>query len=170
MGEQADRLARGEWYLDDEDLQRRRGDCWIQLDSFNSARADDDTTRARVLLNLMGSVGERAMVMPRFQCSYGSNISIGQDAFVNANAFFMDDAPITIGEHARIGPGAQLMTALHPVDEHQRRREGWERAAPSRSPRTCGSAPRSLSAQGSPSARTPWSVPAASSSATSPIT
>jgi len=130
MGEQADRLARGEWYLDDEELQRRRRDCWIQLDSFNSARADDDTTRARVLLNLMGSVGERAMVMPRFQCSYGSNISIGQDAFVNANAFFMDDALITIGEHARIGPGAQLMTALHPVDEHQRRREGWERAAP----------------------------------------
>ncbi len=130
MGEQADRLARGEWYLDDDELQRRRRDCWIQLDSFNSARADDDATRARVLLNLTGSIGERAMVMPRFQCSYGSNISIGQDAFVNANAFFMDDAPITIGEHSRIGPGAQLMTALHPVDEHQRRREGWERAAP----------------------------------------
>jgi maltose O-acetyltransferase len=130
MGEQADRLARGDWYLDDGELQRRRRDCWIQLDSFNSARAVDDATRARVLLKLMGSVGERAVVMPRFQCSYGSNISIGQEAFVNANAFFMDDALITIGDHARIGPGAQLMTALHPVDDHQRRREGWERAAP----------------------------------------
>lgn len=42
----------------------------------------------------------------------------------------MDDALITIGADARIGPGAQLMTALHPVDDHQRRREGWERAAP----------------------------------------
>jgi maltose O-acetyltransferase len=130
MGEQADRLARGEWYLDDDELQQRRRDCWIRLDSFNGARADDDATRAEVLLELMGSVGERALVMPRFQCSYGSNISIGQDAFVNANAFFMDDALITIGEHARIGPGAQLMTASHPVDEHRRRREGWERAAP----------------------------------------
>lgn len=130
MGEQADRLARGEWYLDDEELQRRRRDCWIQLDSFNSARAEDDATRARVLLRLMGFLGKGAVVMPRFQCSYGSNISIGREAFVNANAFFMDDALITIDEHVRVGPGAQLMTALHPVDEHRRRRDGWERAAP----------------------------------------
>ncbi|WP_236077725.1 DapH/DapD/GlmU-related protein [Rhodococcus sp. P1Y] len=37
---------------------------------------------------------------------------------------------ITIGDDTRIGPGAQLMTALHPVDDHRRRREGWERAHP----------------------------------------
>lgn len=78
----------------------------------------------------MGSVGEGAVVVPRFQCSYGSNVLLGHDAFVNANAFFMDDALITVGDHARIGPGVQLMTALHPVDDHRRRREGWERAAP----------------------------------------
>ncbi|KRE98722.1 maltose acetyltransferase [Nocardioides sp. Soil777] len=130
MGEQADRLARGEWYLDDDELQRRRRDCWIQLDHFNNARADDDAIRARALLKLMGFLGEGALVMPRFQCSYGRNISLGHGAFVNANAFFMDDAPITVGDHARIGPGAQLMTALHPVDDHRRRHEGWERAAP----------------------------------------
>ena len=119
MGEQADRLTRGEWYFGDGELQRRRRDCWIQLDSFNSAWADDDDTRARVLLKLMGSVGEGALVMPRFQCSYGCNISLGRDAFVNANAFFMDDALIAVGAYARIGPGAQLMTALHPVDEQR---------------------------------------------------
>ena len=130
MGEQADRLARGEWYLDDAELQRRRRDCWIQLDCFNSAPADDDAARSQALLNLMGSVGDGAVVVPRFQCSYGGNISLGHDAFVNANAFFMDDAPITVDDHARIGPGAQLMTALHPVEDHRRRREGWERAAP----------------------------------------
>lgn len=50
----------------------------------------------------MDSVKGRAMVTPRFRCRYGSNITIGTDAFVNANASFMDDAPITIGEHARL--------------------------------------------------------------------
>lgn len=105
IGEQADRLARGEWYLDDEELQRRRRDWWVQLDAFNNAPANDDATRARVLRNLGGSVGERATAIPRFQRSYGNNITIGPDAFVNANAFFMDDALITIGEHARLGPG-----------------------------------------------------------------
>ncbi len=125
-----DRMARGEWYLDDDHLRQQRRACAILLDDFNTARADDDATRDRALRELLGSVGDGASVMPRFQCSYGFNVSLGRAAFVNANAFCMDDAPITIGAHARIGPGAQLMTALHPVEDHQRRREGWERCAP----------------------------------------
>lgn len=130
MGEQADRLARGEWYLDDEDLRQRRRECWIRLDRFNSAPAQDDDARAQALAEIVGTLGLRVTVVPRFHCSYGDHITLGDDAFVNANAFLMDDAPITIGAHARIGPGAQLMTALHPVEDHRRRREGWERAAP----------------------------------------
>ena len=130
VGEQADRLARGEWYLDDEVLQQRRRDCWSRLDSFNGAAAGDDATRAQVLSDLLGELGTGAVVVPRFQCSYGANIRLGAHAFVNANSFFMDDAAIVIGADVRIGPGAQLMTALHPVDDHRRRREGWERAAP----------------------------------------
>ena len=130
VGEQADRLARGEWYLDDDELRERRLECWRRLDSFNGAAADDDAVRSRALASLFGEVGDGALVVPRFQCSYGHNIRLGANAFVNANGFFMDDALITIGADVRIGPGAQLMTALHPVDDHRRRREGWERAAP----------------------------------------
>lgn len=130
MGEQADRLARGEWYLDDEELRQRRLACWRQLDSFNGAAAEDESFRSEVLAGLLGEVADGAVVVPRFQCSYGYNIRLGANSFVNANAFFMDDATITIGANVRIGPGAQLMTALHPVDDHRRRREGWERAAP----------------------------------------
>lgn len=130
MGEQADRLERGEWYLDDAELRQRRLDCWRQLDSFNGAAAEDEATRVQVLAGLLGEFADEAVVVPRFQCSYGYNIRLGANSFVNANAFFMDDSTITIGANVRIGPGAQLMTALHPVDDHRRRREGWERAAP----------------------------------------
>lgn len=42
----------------------------------------------------------------------------------------MDDAAITIGDDVRIGPRAQLLTALHPMEDHERRRAGWERPAP----------------------------------------
>lgn len=130
MGEQAQRLARGEWYLDDDELRERRQWCWRLLDVFNSVPGDDDTGRAEALAALVGSTGDNVVVVPRFTCSYGTNIRLGESVFVNANAFFMDDALITVGAHARIGPGAQLMTALHPVDDHARRRQGWERAAP----------------------------------------
>lgn len=127
---QANRLARGDWYLDDDELRQRRLECRRKLDSFNAAAADDEKVRTQVLTELLGVVGEGALVVPRFRCSYCCNIRLGDDTFINADGFLMDDAPITIGAHVRIGPGVQLMTALHPVDDHRRRREGWERAAP----------------------------------------
>ncbi|EOM78556.1 sugar O-acetyltransferase [Rhodococcus rhodnii] len=130
MGEDARRLARGEWYLDDAELQDRRRRCARLLDSFDSVPAEDDRARSEVLRAVVGEVGDGVVVVPRFRCSYGDNIRLGDGVFVNAGAFFMDDAPITLAPNVRIGPGAQLMTALHPVDDHARRREGWERAAP----------------------------------------
>lgn len=130
MGMQADRMARGEWYLDDAELRERRRLCGGMLDVFNALPAGDDAERYDRLVDLLASVGRETVVVPRFSCSYGSNIRPGNRVFVNANAFFMDDAAITVEDHARIGPGAQLVTALHPVDDHARRRDGWERAAP----------------------------------------
>lgn len=130
MGEHAERLARGEWYLDDPELQERRRRCRRLLDDFNSAGADEDDERHRALTAMLGHLGADAEVVPRFQCTYGAHVRLDDGAFVNANAFFMDDAAITVGAHARLGPGAQLMTALHPIDDHARRREGWERALP----------------------------------------
>ena len=130
MAENRDRLGRGEWYLDDPDLQQSRRACWRLQDRFNVLGADEDVERSQILEAMLGEVGDGAVVMPRFQCSYGTHISFGSGSFVNSNAFFMDDAPIHVGAHARIGPGAQLMTATHPIADHERRRQGWERAEP----------------------------------------
>ncbi|MGU3291363.1 sugar O-acetyltransferase [Williamsia sp. M5A3_1d] len=130
MGEQADRLSSGEWYLDDDDLREQRRRCAELLDEFHAARGSDDGSRDRVIRLLAGAVGAEVVIVPRFSCSYGSQITLGDNVFVNGHAFFMDDAPITLGANVRVGPGATLVTALHPVDDHARRRQGWERAAP----------------------------------------
>ena len=130
VGEQAERLDRGDWYLDDAELRARRDACWRLLDQYNSTGPDDDQVRVHLLRATLNEVGYGVVVMPRFQCSYGRNITIAKGAFINSNAFLMDDAAIDIGANARLGPGAQLMTALHPVDDHSKRRDGWERALP----------------------------------------
>ncbi|MBB5953898.1 maltose O-acetyltransferase [Saccharothrix tamanrassetensis] len=130
MGEHKDRLLRGEWYLDEPDLVEERRHCARVLDDFNATGADDDAERHRLLSGLFGGFGPGARVLPRFQCSYGFLTTIGANSFVNTDAIFMDDAAITIGDDVRIGPRAQLLTALHPVEDHERRRAGWERAAP----------------------------------------
>lgn len=130
MGEAYDRLGCGEWYLDDDELRVMRERAGELVDEFNELDSRADHERRMVLSLLLRAVGADVTVLPRFECSYGSHISIGDRAFVNRGAHFMDDAEITIGNSARIGPGAMLVTAVHPVDDHDLRRRGWERAAP----------------------------------------
>ncbi|MER7011472.1 sugar O-acetyltransferase [Saccharopolyspora sp. NPDC000359] len=129
MSEQKDRMLRGDWYLDEPDLVEDRRRCWRLLDRFNSTSADEDDARHQVLDDLLAQFGPGATVLPHFRCSYGSQVRIGPGSFVNNDAIFMDDAPITIGADVRIGPRAQLLTALHPVQDRERRRAGWERPA-----------------------------------------
>ncbi|WP_460399940.1 sugar O-acetyltransferase [Actinophytocola sediminis] len=130
MGDEKDRMLRGEWYRDEPDLAEDRRRCGRLLDQFNATEADGHGERRRILETLLGKFGPGASVLPRFQCTYGSLISIGANSFVNYDAIFMDDAQITLGDDVRIGPRAQLLTALHPMEDHELRRAGWERPVP----------------------------------------
>lgn len=123
-------MLRNEWYLDEPDLVDDRRRCRRLLDRFNATGADDDAGRATILRQLVGRVGDDVVVMPRFQCSYGTQIALGHRSFVNHDALFMDDATITLAADVRIGPRTQLLTAQHPVADHHRRRDGWERPLP----------------------------------------
>lgn len=116
----------------DPELVAERHHCQQLLDRFNATKAGEDDLRAQVLRDLLGGIGEGSWVMPRFQCDYGHLITIGSNSFLNYDAILMDCAPITIGDDVSIGPRAQLLTALHPVEDHELRRQRWETAAPIR--------------------------------------
>ncbi len=130
MSDSKQRMLREEWYLDDPTLREDRRKCGRLLDRFNALGTDDDEVRHGVLLDLFAAVGEDVVVMPRFVCSYGYQIRLGDRVFVNHDTLFMDDASITVADDVRIGPRVQLLTAHHPVEDHDRRREGWERPSP----------------------------------------
>jgi maltose O-acetyltransferase len=114
----------------DPDLVESRTACQRLLDAFNATLADDGEGRQQLLGELLGSLGERSVILPRFQCDYGTYISIGANSFLNYDAILLDCAPITIGDNVSIGPRVQLLTAQHPVDDHDARREAWESASP----------------------------------------
>ncbi len=131
MGTHKDRMLRGELYRDnDPELVAERRACQELLDQFNATRAGEDTERHAILTELLGALGDDSWIMPRFQCDYGHLITIGSNSFLNYDAIVMDCAPVTIGNDVSIGPRAQLLTALHPVDDHELRRQRWETAAP----------------------------------------
>jgi maltose O-acetyltransferase len=121
-------MLSGEPYRDDDpELVAERRHCQQLLDRFNAA---PEPERGPILTRLLGGLGEGSWIMPRFQCDYGYLIRIGANSFLNYDAILMDCAPITIGDDVSIGPRAQLLTALHPVEDHEKRRQRWESAAP----------------------------------------
>ncbi|MCA1186843.1 MULTISPECIES: sugar O-acetyltransferase [unclassified Saccharopolyspora] len=131
MGEHKERMLRGEPYQDgDPELLAERRRCQELLDDFNATRAGEEQRRQDVLGRLLGRLGTGSWIMPRFQCDYGYLISLGDNSFLNYDAILLDCAPISIGDDVSIGPRVQLLTALHPMTDHQARRERWETAAP----------------------------------------
>lgn len=52
-----------------------------------------------------------------------ANINIANNAFINANCVFVDNAPISIGENSRIGPNVTLCTSTHALSPDEREHE-----------------------------------------------
>ncbi|HWE89296.1 MAG TPA: sugar O-acetyltransferase [Pseudonocardiaceae bacterium] len=131
MSDHQERMLRGEMYQDsDPRLVADRRRCQSLLDGFNATRSGEEQQRLAILGELLGGLGDRSWIMPRFQCDYGYLIRLGDNSFLNYDAILMDCAPITIGNDVSIGPRAQLLTALHPMADHEMRRARWETAAP----------------------------------------
>src|SRR5947209_3203473 len=125
MPSQRERMLSGALYkADDDELVAGRRASQRLLDLFNATQADDDGPKYQLLHELLGSLGWNSVILPRFQCDYGKNITIGVSTFVNYDAIMLDCAAITIGDDVSIGPRVQLLTAWHPVDDHEARRTG----------------------------------------------
>ena len=130
MRSQRERMLSGEPYrAGDPELMADRQACQRLLEVFNVSPAGEERSQ-HVLRQLLGSLGEGSVILPRLQCDYGAHIAVGAGCFINYDAILLDCASITIGDNVSIGPRAQLVTALHPVDDYEARRAGWESAAP----------------------------------------
>ncbi|HEY2004972.1 MAG TPA: sugar O-acetyltransferase [Solirubrobacteraceae bacterium] len=130
MDADKDRMLRGEPYLANADaLLSERRHCRLLVERFNATSFADTPRRRAILGELLGRIGEQAEVMAPFQCDYGYQISVGARTFINYGAIVLDAAEVRIGDDVQIGPGVQLLTALHPLESEPRRR-GVETAAP----------------------------------------
>lgn len=122
MGDEKEKMLRGELYLpDDPDLTADRERCAVLCERFNAVPATDDAARLEILLELLGHLGEDTVINPPFRCDYGYQVSLGARTFINFDAVLLDCAPITVGDDVQIGPQVQLLTAVHPIDPDLRR-------------------------------------------------
>lgn len=97
---------------------------------FSHLDFGDMDNRHADLEGLLGTYDRSVTVTPPMTVDYGHNIHIGPGTFINFDAIFLDICPITIGADCQIGPRAQFLAALHPMENHQLRAAGWEYGAP----------------------------------------
>jgi maltose O-acetyltransferase len=130
MSEQKERMLRGELYLaNDPEIQADALRCDALLGRFNATRATDVDVRRAILVELLGDIGEGAVIRPPLFMDYGYQTTIGAGTFINANCVILDVGRVRVGEDVQIGPSVQLLTPTHPTDPEQRR-TGLEAAEP----------------------------------------
>ena len=111
------KMLRGDLYLaNDPELTAARTRARQLWQRVNAADPGDPDGLRALLHELLGALGAGAWVEPPFYCDYGTQITLGDGAFVNMSCVFLDPAAITIGAQAQLGPGVQLLTATHPTD------------------------------------------------------
>lgn len=127
---QRERMVAGEWYncVDDE-LEALRERAREAVYQHNHLPPATGGAMGPLLSRLLGSVGANARIESPFHCSYGYNIHLGTNVFINTGATFLDSAPISIGDGTLIGPNTQIYCAEHHKD-HVKRAAGLEIARP----------------------------------------
>lgn len=117
-----EKMLAGEFYdpLDAELVAARaraRDLCW----DLNATRDADEALRRRIMNELFGTGGDTVWMQPPFFCDYGSNIHLGNRVFFNFNCVVLDVAEVRIGDFTLFAPGAQVLTATHPMGAELRR-------------------------------------------------
>jgi maltose O-acetyltransferase len=91
--------------------------------ALNDTRDSQAAERRRILQELFGAGGDTVWMQPPFHCDYGSNIKLGIRVFFNFNCVVLDVCEVRIGDYTLFGPGAQILTPLHPFDAALRRKQ-----------------------------------------------
>ena len=156
-----EKMLSGEWYdaVGNPELTAELMACRDKIYELNRLHPRDTATRDILLRSLIGHMGRNVVILSPFFCDYGTQISIGDDTYINFNLTVLDEAPVTIGSHVFITPSTRRSAT-----------RASRRPSPSPSGTMSGSAAISPSSPASPSAKARSSEPAASSPATSLLT
>ena len=130
MTSEREKMVAGDWYtsLDDE-LEMLRLAALNATQAHNHLPPAHRRTHSAPLARLLKAHGNDCLIEVPFHCSYGINIVLGREVFINSGCVILDSAPVTIGDHTMIGPCVQIYCAQqHKTVE--KRRAGVEIAYP----------------------------------------
>ena len=92
---------------------RHRGKvlCW----EINRLHPDEVEKRIELLRQLFGKMGKHVWVEPPIYAAYGSNVSLGDNVYVNFGLTLVDDYKIDIGSRVLFAPNVSIAVTNHPL-------------------------------------------------------
>lgn len=117
-----EKMEAGEWYTClDHELEALRVLALNAVHAHNHLPPSERRTLSAPLRGLFGDPGKDCLIEVPFHCSYGRNIHLGAEVFINSGCVILDSAPVRIGDGTMIGTGVQILCADHHRDPVQRR-------------------------------------------------
>ncbi len=87
---------------------------------YNATYEDETEKRAKILQEIVGSLGAGAVIQGPIYFHYGKHTTIGKRFFANFHLTIQDDAPVTIGDDCNFGPNTTIVTPIHPMLPEER--------------------------------------------------
>ncbi len=100
-----------------------------KLYEYNNINPLNTEEREIAIKNLFGKVGKNCIVEQPFFCTYGYNISVGDNFFINTDCKLLDAGKINIGDNVFIAPNVTIVTEEHAMNVEERI-QGLEYAHP----------------------------------------
>ena len=127
---QRERIANGLLFTDMcEGLPEERLRGKELMYEFNHTRPSEFDKRMALMKQMFGKVGNDVWIEPPIYFAYGSNISIGDNVYINFNLTVVDDYKVFIGNGVLIAPNVTITVTGHPV-HHESRPHGEMYAFP----------------------------------------
>lgn len=121
MTEDEKRASGGLFFPGDPDLKAiKRRAHKLNLD-YNRTYEDETETRAAILSELLGELGEGSFLQGPITFHYGTHTKIGKGVFINFNITVQDDAEVTIEDGCDFGPNVTIVTPMHPMLAKERK-------------------------------------------------
>lgn len=109
----------------EEEIRKCKEKCY----RYNQLSPNDRESQRKILVELLGKMGEETFITPPFWCDYGYNITVGDYFYSNHNLVITDGAKVSFGNNVFIAPNCCFTTAEHATDPEQRK-AGMEIAKP----------------------------------------
>lgn len=122
-----EKMLAGEVYdACDPALRNELNACKAVLQQYNNLPPTHLDDRTRLLQSILGACDDSVFINQPFFCDYGKHIRVGKRFFANFHFTVLDEAYVTIGDDAFIGPNVSIYTACHSTNPEERNtRQEW---------------------------------------------